>query len=372
MVSIKEYLRSHFVNLRGFKTNRKIVVIESDDWGTIRMQSKEAFQYLKKRGYPVDECGYNKYDSLECNDDIEQLLDVLDSIRTPNGEKPKFTINNIVANPDFNKIKNANYTKYFYESFLDTLNNYPNSEKVFTLYKQGIIHQLLKPQLHGREHVNIFRWLEDLRSKKTYLIDAFENNMFSIHSNDLHLYKMEYMDALCASSQKENSVLKENLIDGINLFKDIWGYKSETFIAPCFIWHSDLNKDLAINGILGIQGYYFQNQPIYGSPKYNKIHHYFGEKLNVGQYYLMRNVTFEPFLNRNKDWVDWSLKEIDIAFSWNKPVIISSHRVNYAGRLDQSNRKNGLLKLRRLLIEIIKNYQDVEFMFSNQLLSLFK
>ena len=33
-------------NIKGWRTNRKIVVIESDDWGTIRMSSKEAFNSL--------------------------------------------------------------------------------------------------------------------------------------------------------------------------------------------------------------------------------------------------------------------------------------------------------------------------------------
>jgi len=237
MFSAKDYLRSHLVNFRGISTKRKIVVIESDDWGTVRMQSKEAYDYFLGNGYPVNECGYNKFDSLESNEDIEQLLDLLSSVKTVRGGNPKFTINNIVANPNFEKILSSGYSEYFYESFIDTLNNYPKSDKVFELYKEGIQKDLIKPQFHGREHVNIFRWLDDLKDGKKSLIEAFKFKMFTVHSNDSLGYKMEYMDTLSAANLEQKLTLEDNLVDGIKLFNNIWGFSSDTFIAPCFIWH---------------------------------------------------------------------------------------------------------------------------------------
>ena len=71
---LKSIVRN-LANLPGWRTNRKIVVIESDDWGTIRMSSKEAFNSLLNKGYPVDQCPYNKYDALESNQDLEMLFD---------------------------------------------------------------------------------------------------------------------------------------------------------------------------------------------------------------------------------------------------------------------------------------------------------
>lgn len=372
MFTAKDFLRSHLVNFRGIRTGRKIVVIESDDWGTIRMQSKEAYDYFLRNGYPVNECGYNKFDSLESNEDIEQLLELLSSVKTVRGGNPKFTINNVVANPNFEKILGSGYSEYFYESFTDTLNSYPKSDKVFELYKEGIHKDLIKPQFHGREHLNIFRWLNDLRDGKKSLIEAFKFKMFTVHSNDSLGYKMEYMDTLSADNLEQKLALEDNLVDGIRLFNNIWGFSSDTFIAPCFIWHSDLNKVLEYHQILGVQGYHYQIEPTLADPKYKVKRHYFGEKLSERQYYLMRNVTFEPSLDERKDWVKSALREIEISFLWNKPAIISSHRVNYIGRIHQSNRTNGIVKLKNLLEEIVKRYPDVEFMYSSELLSLFK
>lgn len=46
----KSLLSVHVSNIPGWRTNRKIVVIESDDWGSIRMSSLEAFKNLLKAG----------------------------------------------------------------------------------------------------------------------------------------------------------------------------------------------------------------------------------------------------------------------------------------------------------------------------------
>ena len=61
------------------------------------------------------------------------------------------------------------------------------------------------------------------------------------------------------------------------------------------------------------------------------------------------------------------MNEINIAFKWKKPAVISSHRVNYIGVLNTLNRDYGLLQLRRLLEQILKIWPEVEFMTSDEL-----
>jgi predicted RNA-binding protein with PIN domain len=41
-------------NLPGWRTSRKIVVIESDDWGSLRMSSNEFYNTLQKVGLSLD------------------------------------------------------------------------------------------------------------------------------------------------------------------------------------------------------------------------------------------------------------------------------------------------------------------------------
>jgi len=61
------------------------------------------------------------------------------------------------------------------------------------------------------------------------------------------------------------------------------------------------------------------------------------------------------------------LKKIDIAFSWHKPAIICTHRINYMGELDPGNRKVNLRLFKELLQRILKQWPDVEFMTSDKL-----
>ena len=110
----KSLLSVHASNIPGWRTNRKIVVIESDDWGSIRMSSLEAFKNLLKAGMREDRNHYNLYDSMESNRDLECLFETLSNFKDKNGKAPVMTGVNVVANPVFERIKETGYTEYFY------------------------------------------------------------------------------------------------------------------------------------------------------------------------------------------------------------------------------------------------------------------
>ena len=107
-----------------------------------------------------------------------------------------------------------------------------------------------------------------------------------------------------------------------------------------------------------------------GDGKFKKNYRYIGLKNSYGQRYITRNCFFEPSgmkLSSNTDWVNNCLKEVETAFRWGKPAIISTHRVNYTGFLSPQNRANGLKQLHNLLNKIIKRWPSVEFLTSVEL-----
>ena len=61
---LKNNLNRNLSNIPGWSTKRKIVVIESDDWGSIRMSSKKAFQNLENAGISLAKNHYNTNDAL--------------------------------------------------------------------------------------------------------------------------------------------------------------------------------------------------------------------------------------------------------------------------------------------------------------------
>ena len=81
----------------------------------------------------------------------------------------------------------------------------------------------------------------------------------------------------------------------------------------------------------------------------------------------MRNCAFEPSENPTKDWINSCLKEIEISFKWKKPAIISTHRVNYIGFINQKNRDTNVPLLKGLISQILKKWPTVEFMTSDEL-----
>ena len=361
-------LKNNLINIPGWKTKRKIVVIESDDWGCIRMSNLENYNLLLKKGYPVDKSPYNKYDSLESNLDLEALFNVLRTVRGIDGKTAKFTINNIVANPNFEKIRKANFQEYFWEPFTTTLNRYPEHDQVMLLYNQGISEGLVKPQFHGREHLNVLRWMNALKNSDVAVLEAFNINIFSPCIAQKTGYINEFMDALDYDSKTTLIDQKKILSDGLDLFQNIWGFTSKSFIAPCYIWDSRLEFILAEKGVKYIQGLINQLNPVDGEGfQYNKKYHYQGQKNKLGQLYLIRNVFFEPTIFPNFFWEEDCINRIDIAFKWNKPAVISSHRLNYIGFLNPENRENNLKRLKFLLETIVRKWPDVQFLSSDEL-----
>ena len=176
----KSKLRVNASNIPGWHTKRHIVVIESDDWGSIRMSSKEAFARLRDAGIPVDSDHYNINDALESNDDLEMLFDCLLRFSDSTERHPVMTGVNVVANPDFDAILANGFTKYVYEPYTRTCERYTGHDRVYELWKRGIADRLFVPVLHGREHLNTQFWLRALTAKDPSTLVAFHERVTGI------------------------------------------------------------------------------------------------------------------------------------------------------------------------------------------------
>jgi hypothetical protein len=64
------------------------------------------------------------------------------------------------------------------------------------------------------------------------------------------------------------------------------------------------------------------------------------------------------------------MQQIQADFRWNKPALISSHRVNFCGHIDPKNREKGLGDLKALLKAIVQKWPEVEFVSVNQLVTI--
>lgn len=366
MFKIKNTLATCYRNFRGWSTNRKIVVFESDDWGSIRMPSKEVYQKCLSAGYPVHLNPYERYDSLASKDDLELLFDLLLSIKDSNGNHPVITANCAVVNPDFKKIKDDNFKNYHYELITETFKKYENHSGNFELWKKGLEYRIFRPQFHVREHLNVKRFMDALNSNDADIHFGFENQMpGNIRKGNKNSGNF-FVEATHFNSEEDKQNKLKIYLEGLDIFEKLFGYKSLSIIPANYTWSSDYNQLVAEKGVNFIQGIRKMREPVPGkTPIYTK--RWLGKSNRNGQIDLVRNVTFEPSLVIDENILDNCLKEVSIAFSMKKPAIISMHRINFVGFIDQHNRDQNLRLLKIFLRRITCRWPHIEFMSSDQL-----
>ncbi len=330
------------------------------------MPSLETATYLNKKGVDIsggDTAVYNKYDTMASSDDLTALFETLRSVSDKNKRYPVITAVCLVANPDFDKIAASDFEEYHWEPFTTTLKRYSYSTSSFELWQQGIFENLFIPQFHGREHLNVAIWLRALQSNDLPTKLAFDQGCWGF--NNSNKFDISYQAAFELETNAD-LVLQESIIrEGLNLFEKIFGYKATFFVPPNGHINNRLEKVALESGIKYISTSKIQAESMGEGRKRNNFH-YLGQKNKHGQIYITRNCFFEPSYKYN-DWVASCLNEIELAFFFRKPAIISTHRVNYIGVFNENNRTNGLNQLKLLLKAIIARWPDVEFMTSNQL-----
>ncbi|MBO3100179.1 polysaccharide (de)acetylase [Gelidibacter pelagius] len=350
-------------NLPGWRTNRKIVVIESDDWGSLRMSSQNSYNSLLKAGLNINTgagARYNLYDTLASKEDLQHLFDTLRCVKDKNGNAAKITAVSLVANPDFIKIKEDNYKNYYYEPFTTTLEHY-NKTGAFELWKQGITENIFVPEFHGREHLNTQSWLRVLQASDKEALLAFDHQVWGYNRKNGIGFQAAF-DLEFASDLEEQKAI---ITDGLKLFENLHGYKAQFFVPPNGPINNELEQVAAASGIRYMSSPKIQ-QEVLGEGRTKKHFRYLGKQNKHGQTYITRNAFFEPS-GSSVNEVDRCLAEIELAFKWKKPAVISSHRVNYIGGLDATNRDTSLKQLKDLLTMIIRKWPEVEFMTSSEL-----
>ena len=269
------------------------------------------------------------------------------------------------------RLKENGFTEYIDEPYTETCKRYDNHDRVYELWKRGIEERLFMPIFHGREHLNVQRWLRALREGNKSTLLAFDCGVTGIYNGINDEPIPEFQAAFDIDTIEDLPYQKEVIKTGLDLFEHLYGYRSKYFVPTNGPFNNSLEKDLHEAGIRYINTGKKQREPL-GDDQYKVNTRYLGCKNQYGQLYLTRNCFFEPSacgdeVPENYDWLNYCLKEIEIAFRWHKPATISSHRVNYIGYLHPENREKGLKALSQLLGEIIKRWPDVEFMTSVEL-----
>lgn len=365
--TIKNKYYSFLCDKKDFRTNQHIVVFESDDWGSIRMSNKKDWDKLLKMGYAVDKRPYERVDTLESAEDLEALFGVLCKFKDRNGNHPVITANMLMANPDFERIEKSGFQEYSFEPVAQTYERYFGDTKALELMRQGIDEGVFMPQSHGREHFNVAQWMRGIQEGDEDLLTAFRFGMCGI-APKMHPEKgNQLMNALRADNLREQEQIDATVVEGLQLFERLWGFHSQTFVAPCYCWNNITEQTLVKNGVKLMQTSR-SNKPAFND---TKRFYYSGQQSSDGLKYSIRNCLFEPSTNAAGANFGTLMKQVDDTFAQHKMAIFSTHRINYVSGIFEQNRTHTLNIIDQFLTALLKKYPDVEFLSSDKLIPMF-
>jgi hypothetical protein len=368
-IKMKELLKKNLINLKGKSINKKLIIIESDDWGSIRIPSRKVSQNLIDIGLLNKNNPFDTLDCLENEQDLKLLFEVLNNFKDHLGNRPVITGNMVMANPDFEAIKKSNFSEYKYELFTETYKR--NSIHTIAVLQRGIQEKLFSPQFHAREHLNVNLWMRYLQNQDQNFHAAFSQGCFSIKDSSPTNRRNNIMASYDYYSSEDLNAIQDSIKEGLKMFESVFGKKSETTICPCYVWDHNVERVFNGAGINTFQGSKYQNIPVIDSKNFKRKLRYLGQRESDNIYFI-RNCLFEPAINSKIDWVNKCLESIKVAFFWNKPAVIGTHRINFAGGIDPKNRDCNLQLLELLLSKILNKWPEVEFISSAELTTYYK
>lgn len=365
---VTEFISNRVKNLLGRTTSRKLVVFSVDDYGNVRVGSKKAREEMDKAGLKI-KSRFDAFDALENREDLESLFETLNSVKDIHGNPAVFTPFALPCNIDFEAMEAHNNDTYRYELLPDTLNKLPEYKGTWDLWREGLAKGLLAPQFHGREHLNL-KVFSYLLERKDYELSICLKNRSYTSISSRPFPAINYTAAFDFQEPAENIELARIISDGLLKFEDVFGRKAVHFMPPTSKIHPSAYPVLLQGGIkfLDIGLWHKQHQ---GNNRYSSTLNFSGRKNRVGQVFLVRNCVFEPTDTSDATAaINTCMKQIQAAFDCHKPAVISSHRVNYCGHIDQRNRRQGIKALRELLRKISDRWSDVEFVSSEQMVEI--
>lgn len=363
-------LLKRILDIKSIKTNKKLLMILSDDWGSVRIRSKQDQDKLVKKGLILDN-RFDKYDALETNQDLELLFEVLTKYKDQHCNHPVITAVSNVANPDFTSIQDSGFKNYFHETIDKTYQRYPYSCRVLSLVKEGIQNKIFIPQSHGREHLQINWWMRELSNEESSARFFFEHDFFFLGPKYLKYPKRNrgIGSAFDVWDKNDLDTQQEVLRSGLEIFQNLYEFPSSIFTPSAMFYHPQIEKTAFDCSVKWLDvGRFFKIPKVGGGESFQV--NYLGRVKNSGLKVLVRNGMFEPNISESDNGVNRALHDIEMAFKAKQPAIISNHRAAFMGRVHTKNREKGLKALDELISKVLQKWTDVEFVDINYFLNI--
>src|SRR5690606_3765047 len=149
----------------------------------------------------------------------------------------------------------------------------------------------LYPQFHGREHINIAFWLDELRMGNPYFRKAFDLNCFGIDAPTVGKHRANLMAAYEYDNEIQKHFVLDSIAEGMKMFEQQFGFPSQTVVAPRHVWNDEIEYVYQKVGATGIQSALNQLVPITNGYKH-RVHFTGKHNKTTKLSYLVRTAYF--------------------------------------------------------------------------------
>ena len=151
------------------------------------------------------------------------------------------------CNINFEKVIESDFSEYDYEELPETFSKLKGYENTWMLWKEGIKNNFIVPQFHGREHLNLKIFNENIRKKNLITLTALKNRSYTSIENYNHP-TISTAAAFDFWEFEENYEFEFIIEDGINIFQKVFGNKPTYFTPPAGTEHPFSAQKISRNG----------------------------------------------------------------------------------------------------------------------------
>ena len=284
-----------------FRCEEPVVVLESDDWGLRRRPCTDDVGAWGTPSAWADE-------HEETTADVERLAEVLDR------HGAVLTANLIAANPDHAAIEAGGFATY---------HDRPIDETLPAGVLAGLRDGPFSLQLHGRAHLDVERWLADLRDDEPgarALFAAGADGGLALVKEHGWRYHSEQV-AWSTGEHRRADELVAWLRPAVETITRIAGERPRAAVAPHYVLTDEGEAAWAELGIEFVQAAERRLRP--GDERTS----YLGQVGPSGLTHLTRNVRFDPRPSRSHDASAQLRRCVEVGL----PAVVDTHRINYTG-----------------------------------------
>jgi hypothetical protein len=294
-----------------------VLVLESDDWGLRRRPCADLVAAWGEPTGWAEEHG-------ETAADLDRLAEVLLAHRDPEGRAAVLTMNVITANPDFDAIEADGFRGYHDQPVDRTLD--PDA---LAALRRGVDGRVFNLQLHGRSHLQVERWLDDLRRDHPGarpLFDARVDGGLSLVRAESWRYHSELLDWTTGDARSADD-LEAWLAPAVATVERLSGEPPRASVAPHYVLTATAEEAWERLGIEFVQATDYQLAPGDDRPRPS----YLGQRRDRRLVHLTRTARFDPRPQRQGHHRSEAVATVTRCFAQGLPAVVDTHRINFTG-----------------------------------------